>query len=58
MSSLQIGDQALAFELEGVDGRTYTLAGLSQGQRATAVVFMCNHCPYVLAWLDRLMAPP
>jgi hypothetical protein len=19
------------------------------------VVFMCNHCPYVLAWLDRLM---
>jgi hypothetical protein len=20
------------------------------------VVFMCNHCPYVLAWLDRIVA--
>jgi peroxiredoxin len=53
---LKIGDNAIAFELPGVDGRTYSLSALSQGKKATAVIFMCNHCPYVLAWLDRLIA--
>jgi peroxiredoxin len=56
MANLKIGDAALAFELPGVDGKTYSLAGVSQGKKATAVVFMCNHCPYVLAWLERLIA--
>jgi len=56
MSNLQIGDSALAFELPGVDGKSHSLAGVSAGKNATAVVFTCNHCPYVLAWLDRLIA--
>jgi peroxiredoxin len=56
MANVKIGDAALAFELPGVDGKTYSLEALSKGKTATAVVFMCNHCPYVLAWLDRLMA--
>ena len=42
------------FSLPGVDGKTYTLADI-QGQNGTLVVFMCNHCPYVLAVLDRLI---
>ena len=25
------------------------------GRRRTAVVFTCNHCPYALAWHDRLL---
>ena len=56
MANLQIGDTAIPFDLPGVDGKTYSLAGISAGKKATAVVFMCNHCPYVLAWLDRLIA--
>jgi len=56
MTNLKMGDAAIAFELPGVDGKTYSLAELSEGKEATAVIFMCNHCPYVLAWLDRLIA--
>ena len=55
MANVKIGEAALAFELPGVDGKRYSLAGISAGKKATAVVFMCNHCPYVLAWLDRLI---
>jgi peroxiredoxin len=54
MANIKIGDSAIPFELPGIDGKHYSLAGVSQGKQATAVVFMCNHCPYVLAWLDRL----
>jgi peroxiredoxin len=56
MANVQFGDSAIDFVLPGVDGQAYSLAGASQGRKATAVVFMCNHCPYVLAWLERLMA--
>ena len=56
MANIKIGDAALPFELPGVDGHIYGLRDLSQGKDATVVIFMCNHCPYVLAWLDRLIA--
>jgi len=56
MANLRPGDKAIAFDLPGVDGRTYSLSSLSQGKKATAVIFMCNHCPYVLAWLERMIA--
>jgi peroxiredoxin len=54
MANLQDGDQAIPFTLPGVDGRSHSLAELAQGKMATAVIFICNHCPYVLAWMDRL----
>lgn len=56
MASLKIGDKALDFELLGVDGQNHSLSDISSGKQATAVVFTCNHCPYVLAWLDRIIA--
>ena len=56
MANVTIGDAALPFELGGVDGKSYPLSAISEGKKATAVVFMCNHCPYVLGWLDRLNA--
>jgi len=55
MANIKIGDAALAFELPGVDGKTYSLSDISSGKKATAVMFTCNHCPYVLAWMDRLI---
>jgi AhpC/TSA family len=38
-----------------VDGKTYTLADV-RGPKGTLVVFICNHCPYVKASIDRIVA--
>ena len=48
--SLQIGDEAPRFELPGTDGERYGPDG------PTVVIFTCNHCPYALAWHERLLA--
>lgn len=42
------------FALQGTDGRRYRLADV-QGAKATLVVFICNHCPYVKAVLDDIV---
>ena len=45
---LPLGTQAPAFELlNPSDGKTYSLTSL-QGQCATVIMFICNHCPYVV----------
>ncbi len=48
------GWQAVDFELEGVDGRSYTLQDL-RGDKGTLIMFICNHCPYVKAVIGRLV---
>ena len=52
-TTLAIGDIAPTFSLPQTDGRTADLGNLPDA-RAIAVVFWCNHCPYVGAWLGRL----
>ncbi len=52
---LKIGDPAPAFSLPGTDGRTHALDGLTD-KPVLVVVFSCNHCPYVQAYEDRLVA--
>jgi peroxiredoxin len=52
---LQPGDPAPAFSLPGTDGRTCSLDGLSD-KPVLVIVFSCNHCPYVQAYEDRLVA--
>jgi peroxiredoxin len=47
------GAPATDFDLEGVDGRRYSLADV-RGPNGTLVMFICNHCPYVRAVIDRL----
>ncbi|MCB0393055.1 MAG: thioredoxin family protein [Bdellovibrionales bacterium] len=42
------------FKLKAVDGKTYSNPDF-QGSKFLAVVFMCNHCPYVKAIEDRLI---
>jgi len=42
------------FSLPGTDGKTYTLDDV-KGENGTLVMFICNHCPYVLAVLDRIL---
>ncbi len=48
------GWQAPDFSLEGVDGRSYGLQDV-RGEKGTLVMFICNHCPYVRAVIDRLV---
>ena len=48
------GWQASDFRLEGVDGRSYALADV-RGESGTLVMFICNHCPYVKAVIDRIV---
>ncbi|CAD0186809.1 hypothetical protein RUESEDTHA_03720 [Ruegeria sp. THAF57] len=48
------GHPAPDFSLPATDGRTVTLADVA-GENGTLIMFICNHCPYVLAVLDRIM---
>jgi peroxiredoxin len=48
------GWKAPDFTLPGVDGRTHSLAQL-KGDSGTLVMFICNHCPYVKAVIDRIV---
>ncbi len=52
---LKYGDQAPDFQLKGVDGKLYKLSDY-KNKKAVAVVFSCNHCPYVKAYEDRMIA--
>jgi len=42
------------FALPGIDGRTWTLADVA-GSNGVLVMFICNHCPYVKAVVDRIV---
>lgn len=42
------------FRLPATDGKTYSLKDIA-GERGTVIVFICNHCPYVKAVIDRLV---
>ncbi len=45
---------APSFALKGIDNATHTLEG-SMGINGMAVFFICNHCPYVITIIDRLV---
>jgi len=42
------------FALPGTDGKTHSLSDI-RGPNGTLIMFICNHCPYVLAVLDRMI---
>jgi peroxiredoxin len=51
----ELGMTAPDLALPGTDGRNYKFADVA-GKNGTVVVFICNHCPYVKAVIDRLVA--
>jgi peroxiredoxin len=48
------GWQAPGFRLPATDGRFYSLADVA-GPKGTLILWICNHCPYVKAVLDRIV---
>ena len=48
------GWNAPGFKLRATDGRTYSLSDL-KGENGTLIMFICNHCPYVKAVIDRIV---
>ncbi|MCZ7545258.1 MAG: thioredoxin family protein [Anaerolineae bacterium] len=53
---MNIGEKAPTFTLPNVDGTTVSLDALLNESKAVAVVFSCNHCPYVRGWEDRMVS--
>lgn len=50
-----LGSAMPAFNLPSVDGKKLSNIDL-KSKRATAILFICNHCPYVKAVEDRIIA--
>ncbi len=48
------GWPASDFSLPATDGRSYALRDIA-GDNGTLLIFICNHCPYVLAVIDRIL---
>ena len=48
------GWKAKNFSPPATDGKTYSLQDVS-GHKGTLIMFIYNHCPYVLSVLDRIL---
>ena len=53
-SVCNFGWNAVDFDLPGVDGKRHSLVSV-RGPNGVLVMFICNHCPYVKAVLDRIV---
>ena len=53
---LELGAKAPDYgDLQGADGKRYSLRSFDE-KPVLVVVFTCNHCPYAVAYEDRLVA--
>jgi peroxiredoxin len=55
MAKLKPGDKASDFQLPDINGSTVALADLLKEGHGVAVLWLCNHCPYVIAYMGRLV---
>lgn len=51
----QVGDIATDFSLKNIDGKKVSLNDYKDA-KGFIVVFTCNHCPFAVAYEDRIMA--
>jgi len=52
---LKIGDKAPDFTLKSTEGKEINLSGI-QDNKGAIVIFTCNHCPFSVAYEDRIIA--
>lgn len=50
----EIGDKATDFSLLNVDGKMVSMSDYNDA-KGFIVIFSCNHCPYVVAYEDRMI---
>ena len=51
----KVGDTAADFKLKNIDGKTISLADYKDA-KGYIVIFTCNHCPFAIAYEDRIIA--
>ncbi|HJX71627.1 MAG TPA: thioredoxin family protein [Bacteroidales bacterium] len=51
---IHVGEKAEDFRLKNVDGKMVSLSDYKDA-KGFVVVFTCNHCPYAIAYQDRLL---
>lgn len=51
----QPGDKAKDFKLKNIDGKMYSLSQEKEA-KGFIVIFTCNHCPFSVAYEDRIIA--
>jgi peroxiredoxin len=49
------GDMAIDFKLKNIDGKQVQLADYKDA-KGFIVIFTCNHCPFAIAYEDRIIA--
>lgn len=54
-SGYEVGDVATDFSLKNIDDKMVSLADYKDA-KGFIVVFTCNHCPYAVAYEDRIIA--
>lgn len=50
----KVGDKATDFELKNIDGKMVSMADYADA-KGFIVIFTCNHCPYSVAYEDRII---
>jgi peroxiredoxin len=50
-----VGDYAADFKLKNIDGKMISLSDYKD-VKGFLVIFTCNHCPYAIAYQDRIIA--
>ena len=53
--TIGLGAPAPDFDLPGVDGKNHSLSSFKD-KPVLVVIFSCNHCPYVVAYEDRMVS--
>ena len=54
MDGYKVGDKAIDFSLKNVDGKMVSLNDFTDA-KGFVVIFTCNHCPYAIAYEDRII---
>ncbi|MBP6010435.1 MAG: thioredoxin family protein [Bacteroidia bacterium] len=52
----KVGDEARDFALKNIDGTSVSLSKFAGDTKGAIVIFTCNHCPFSVAYEDRILA--
>ncbi len=50
----KVGDEAAGFTLKNIDDKMLSLSDYND-EKGAVIIFTCNHCPYSVAYEDRII---